>query len=528
MRLIFLLITILSFVIPCYSSQKVFIIFNGERGDYITKKTINKIDYVSAKDIVNIFSGQLYWYRVTGKLVIKINNHSIGFFYGTKKVNIDEKKLFLKYPSILSKNTVYIPFEFILSNEFSNAIGLNINYNEETNILEFDTIPNINQPRIYSYDGYTRIIFNLNEQLSYKINKESDKIFKIIFYRGIVVEDVINYDDKFIQRIELSNSGRTAVCKIIMNEKNIILSDKYDYKKLEFILDFKPEIIESAKKNEFLELKEKSTYNIMITTPLSVIVSSETVQQQEELKLSDKKVSKPHFIKRIVIDPGHGGEDSGAIGPNGTEEKTINLDIGLKLKELFEKDGYEVFLTRDTDVFIPLVDRTQFANEKKADIFISIHCNASPNVLTRGWEIYFLSEKATDTEAAETAALENSVIKFESQPTPKQLKLQELLWSLVVNEFMNESSELAAYITKEVVRRLNIENRGVKQAGFFVLRGAQMPAVLVECAFISNVYEEAKLKRNKFKNQICDAIYSGVKEYDRKKTILAESNKKGG
>jgi N-acetylmuramoyl-L-alanine amidase len=224
--------------------------------------------------------------------------------------------------------------------------------------------------------------------------------------------------------------------------------------------------------------------------------------------------------KLIVLDAGHGGEDPGAVGPTHTREKDINLLIVKELKNLFENDGgFDVILSRTDDTFIPLVERTTLANEKKADLFVSVHCNADFPRSSSGFEIYFLSEKASDKEAAATAMLENAVVELEGKPTQKRAMLQDLLWSLMVNEFINESSELCSLITGEVTHRIKIENRGVKQAGFYVLRGAEMPAVLVECAFLSNVREEARLRTRKFQSQIADAIYEGVKDYVSRKDI---------
>jgi N-acetylmuramoyl-L-alanine amidase len=228
--------------------------------------------------------------------------------------------------------------------------------------------------------------------------------------------------------------------------------------------------------------------------------------------------------KLIILDAGHGGDDPGAIGPNGTKEKDVNLAIVYELKKLFEEDGeYNVLLTRTDDTFVPLVDRTEFANKKRANMFIAVHCNANMDRNTKGFEIYFLSENASDSDAAATAVLENSVVRLEGKPNKQRAKIQELLWSMTVNEFINDSAELCSMIAGEVPRRAKIENKGVKQAGFFVLRGASMPAVLVECAFLSNYGEEAKLRTKRVQANMADSIFEGVKKYYlRKETVNAK------
>jgi len=244
-------------------------------------------------------------------------------------------------------------------------------------------------------------------------------------------------------------------------------------------------------------------------------------------QVPEQKVSPHHFFKTIVVDAGHGGDDPGAIGQNGTKEKDLNLALAQELFRLLREDGYEVFMTRHDDTFIPLGGRTQFANDKQADIFISIHNNAMPdNLSTEGFEIYFLSEKASDRDAASTMALENAVVSYEKnmKVSKKDREIRDLLMSMVVNEFINDSSELCSFISGQVNKRIKISNRGIKQANFAVLRGSQMPAILVECAYLSNIKEEARLKTKKFKEQMCDAILAGLKEYEHRKELLAISN----
>jgi len=171
-------------------------------------------------------------------------------------------------------------------------------------------------------------------------------------------------------------------------------------------------------------------------------------------------------VRTIVIDPGHGGKDPGAIGRRGTKEKDVVLKIAHKLaKDLHKNLKTRVILTRYHDIFLPLAERTAIANREKADLFISIHCNASLKSRTKGFEVYFLSDKASDEEAQAVANMENAVMALEEKKE-KGNELSSILWSLAMNEFMNESSELCSFVSSEVDRYLRIvENRGVKQAG---------------------------------------------------------------
>jgi len=293
----------------------------------------------------------------------------------------------------------------------------------------------------------------------------------------------------------------------VMDEKRLdIQSDVYE----------KP-VVEEDDSAELAKVK-----TVTVTEEQIIDNTYELIDDKESLKdiiPTDKE--RTEDAKLILIDAGHGGHDPGAVGPNGTKEKDVNLAIALALKKLFNKDkNFKVILTREDDTFIPLSGRTEIANKNKVDLFISVHNNANFKREMSGFEIYFLSETASDSEAAATAVLENSVVSLEDKPKGQQAVLQNMLWSMTVNEFINESSELASFISGETPGRLKTINRGIKQANFYVLRGAQMPAVLVEGAFISNYTEEAKLNTRRFQLAIADSIYEGVKKYYARKNKI--------
>jgi N-acetylmuramoyl-L-alanine amidase len=214
---------------------------------------------------------------------------------------------------------------------------------------------------------------------------------------------------------------------------------------------------------------------------------------------------------QVVIDPGHGGKDSGAIGPSGVMEKDIVLDIAQRLRALMQREPlWRVTMTRDTDVFIPLEERTAVANAKSADVFVSIHVNAAERAELYGTETYFLA-LATDEGAMRTAARENAT-------TLKQVSdLELILRDLVLTSKRNESSLLAGSVQRALVQAptggKNGRDLGVKHAPFLVLMGAEMPAILVEVAFLSNPAEERRLSEPKSREQAAQAILAGLKEF---------------
>ena len=220
-------------------------------------------------------------------------------------------------------------------------------------------------------------------------------------------------------------------------------------------------------------------------------------------------------FKTIVIDPGHGGLETGAKGKFGALEKDITLAIGMKLRTIIEKSlAFRVFMTRDKDMDVSLENRSALANNHKADLFISIHANGSPRKNSHGSETYFLSQNATDEESRRLAYLENSSGDLEGRiegDGRDDIKL--ILWDLAQASYLKQSSQLAESIQAGLNALLGTANRGVKQAPFKVLTGAACPAVLVETAFISNPEEEKELGTEAFQNSVAQAIYLSLVEY---------------
>ncbi|NDY41671.1 tetratricopeptide repeat protein [Dissulfurirhabdus thermomarina] len=217
-------------------------------------------------------------------------------------------------------------------------------------------------------------------------------------------------------------------------------------------------------------------------------------------------------VRRVVVDPGHGGRDPGAVGPGGLKEKDVCLRLAKKVAARLRRElGCEVILTRDRDRFVRLERRTAMANAKKADLFVSIHVNAAPNRRLRGVETYFLN-LAVNEEAMRVAALENAM------STKRIADMKRLLDSILRYTKVSESSRLAAYVQSEVVRDLGqaysgIRDLGVKQAPFIVLMGAKMPAVLAEVSFITNRTEEKRLRQGAYLDRLARGIVQGIKRY---------------
>jgi N-acetylmuramoyl-L-alanine amidase len=227
---------------------------------------------------------------------------------------------------------------------------------------------------------------------------------------------------------------------------------------------------------------------------------------------------RPQPVPRVVvIDPGHGGRDPGRIGPNGLAEKDVTLMVAQRLAAVLRERGYEVHLTRENDRYVSLPERPKLANRWKGDrpvaVFLSIHANAAPSSAARGFETFFLSEARTDDERR-VAEMENEAIHFDDHgPASAENGLDHILNTLRSDFLMRASHDLAAVLQEKLAGFHPGPNRGVKRAGFYVLVGAIMPAVLIETAFLSNREEAALLGTQSFRQKIALGIADGVDEF---------------
>lgn len=458
--------------------------------------------YITIKDLAKVLNGTITYYSRGKYISFNCRKERIYFYVGKNYFVWSKQKYYFDSEVINYNNRVYVPINILTHRMFNSILNIDSQFRKNDNVLIINWLDSI----IVSYyvvENRATVevkISNLSQTLQYEYIYEGSKI-TLTFFNEKIQPKEYRIAGSVISKIRIFQQDSNAIVEIFVNKGNEVEIKKEDY------LD-----------RVILDIYKLETTNkeISRTTEIKEPLTPGIIKDDTTLAVDNNNENDNEFFKRIliVIDPGHGGEDPGAIGKYGTKEKDVNLSISKILKEKLEKIGFRVLLTREDDIFIPLVKRTKFANDNKADLFISIHCNASkkPSGTDKGFEVYFLSEMATDPDAVATEKLENEVIKLEKQ-TEELTKLQKLLWSMIVNEFINESSRLCSLILNECVTRTNQISRGVKQASFYVLRGAQMPAVLVEVGFISNPDEELKLIRQDFQQLIADGIVSALIKY---------------
>jgi N-acetylmuramoyl-L-alanine amidase len=267
---------------------------------------------------------------------------------------------------------------------------------------------------------------------------------------------------------------------------------------------------------------------------LALIVVATTVAglltgtpSSSETPAPGEAVAQVSGLRTIVIDPGHGGLAVGTAGPNGMYEKEITLDIAARLRELiYRRLGLQVILTREADIDVDNIERTEKANYWNADLFISIHANSYRASEIRGPETYFLSDRASDAMARAAAEQENGTVMVASQTEqsePGDPALEFILWDLAQTQHLRASSLLAETIQNDLTRLWGLPDRGVKQAPFTVLRGATMPAVLVEVGYLSNPQDAAALTDPEFRQRIAESLYRSITGFRERYATLVDA-----
>ena len=225
--------------------------------------------------------------------------------------------------------------------------------------------------------------------------------------------------------------------------------------------------------------------------------------------------SSEFVIDKVILDPGHGGKDFGALGKSSFKEKDLVLDVSLQIKTELERRGITTLLTRDRDYFVTLAERAEMVNATDADLFISIHANAHWDGRAEGFEVYYLSDTVDDSARA-IEMIENAVMKYEDKcPFSDTSHVDPTLWDIMLTENRRVSRELATSVDRVIKKEKMSTSRGVKHARFYVLKWVHKPSILVELGFITNHKEQRKLQRSSYKRRLVNAIVQGVLDYKR-------------
>ena len=470
-------------------------VFNRSAGTESEIKTLpkSKLIYISAKDLARSFTSKLYENTERKKLVLYIAGRKIKISGNSSYIMIDDKPYQMPQITRVESNDLYVPAEDFLG-ILKATILPGINFDSRKEFLDIDII-RFNITGIHIDVKSNGTIIRLTTKKPFSERNISSFINKHGWYYLTVAGAMVDtttlnagLSRGVVRRIESDQIGKTAQVAFKLG-KEVISHEWY----------------QSLDPNEIV---------ITLRTPLGKV--DEYIEDVKERWRLDT----------VVLDAGHGGKDPGSQGKYGTKEKDVVLDITKRVGRLLEKNaGIKVVYTRDEDVFIPLIDRTKMANDTNGKLFVSVHANANKNRKIQGFETYLLRPGKSE-DAIEVASRENAVIKLEEKTGQYDNLTGEnlIMATMAQSMFMKESEDLAAIIQMELDKRLNTPNRGVKQAGFYVLIGASMPNVLVEVGYLSNPAEEKKLKQAVHKQRIAESIYEGIKhfKYSREKLLAGD------
>ncbi|MCX6151095.1 MAG: N-acetylmuramoyl-L-alanine amidase [Ignavibacteriales bacterium] len=480
-------------------------------GDAYLFPSVNKkgIDFISVKNLSEALSAPSLFNPAVKKMEIRFPDYIIKFTARNQFVILtseaDNKQQSYQMPvaALLSADDILIPIQYsttflsiacgkeikIAKQSVGDAIAENKNEKVEEEKKEDKTESTEIEKPSYNVSGISLNVKTNGTLVRIKSNKKIGKFSQSII-DGVLFLNIIgiNLDEEKINSTEPSGLVKKIAAKNTQNNSQI-----------EF------ELGEGYSVSEAIRV-EKS--NDLLITIHNKLFSNPTAEKNKERWKFDA----------VVIDAGHGGKDPGAIGLNGVEEKKINLAIALKLGELIEHhlNEVKVIYTRSSDKFIELYKRGKIANEKNGKLFISIHCNSTPQKPTHisGFEVYLLRPGRT-REAIDIAQMENSVIKYEDNPKRYQELTDEnfILVTMAHSSFMKYSEKFSDILNKDFSEKVNLPSNGIKQAGFYVLVGASMPSVLIESGYLSNKKDETYLNSKSGQEEIAESIFNSVKKF---------------
>lgn len=482
-------------------------VYSGKIGTY----ALSGNTYLDSKQAARLIGGKIYWYPVSGKLMLQIKGKTAVFFLRTDSVQLNGVNEAFPNPMIVRGGKAFLALDFFVSRLFSEAFGFTLQYNKATGVLVSQREVNITSMNFFTHPDKTRIVVYMQAPLEWQAVQKENNLYRLNIFEGVAArEEKLAVGDGVVRGVDLIQENRTA---------RVVINPGENFGKVEVFRLSDPDRLVIDVARESAPVPQSITGDSPAAAPglaaaVPVIAPSGAPAGQQSAAAAPGLPDRTELAagkKTIVIDAGHGGKDPGGQKLFGLKEKEINLAVAKELYELLKgEELFDVVMTRSTDEFVPLADRSVMANNAKADIFISIHANAARNRSEKGFEIFFMSEKASDPWAAEVADFENSVISLEDGPGQQMDPAVMLLHSMARNEYLNEGSKLAGLVRGEMQKRTPFVDRGVKQAAFYVLRGTYAPGILVEIGFMTNASDQKHMNDKKVQAKVANAIYRGV------------------
>lgn len=452
----------------------------------------NDITYISLSELSEILGGRLTWRVVGHEVVYEVEQHTFEFLIASPFFKLGDKIFNLTFPAQLRRGQLFLPAE-TFAPFLNGAVSPSVTFYKPSATLTIDS------------EHHNVVSLNVEE-------KANGLLIELLLTKELLYEVYVTEGNWLNITI---NDARLDLSRILSAKDS-----RYMYKLTARQSAGSGQVSMRLKRNA-----EKWSHKLAYNPPRIQIIIQDIDFSLDPVDTSPVVIGPDDKVDVIVIDPGHGGSDYGAIGPNGSREKEIVLSISRELAKLLRADKqFKVIMTRDRDRYVSLEDRAAVANDAGADLYISVHANASSDRRPRGWNVFFLAPAKNDSARA-VAQFENSVFLRElsqqpssapADPTNEEDPVLSILNEMIMTEFQEESHDFAMMVAKEFSRHLKIPARGVDQAAFFVLNGIFTPSVLVESGFISNRTEENILKSSDYQKSVARAIYNAIKRFKAK------------
>jgi N-acetylmuramoyl-L-alanine amidase len=450
--------------------------------------------FVSVGDVVTALGGTLTFEAATGSYELKIGPHTAVFGTETPIAVVDTRLVQLAAPVRGEGSAAFADADFY-SRVLSPLFGVTFAWDRATRTLAARRVetPEVGvEATVSAFEGTTKVVFRFTQPPSFKAEKGDEQV--VLRFPGVrLVPSVpeVAVDDARVARL-LLRPGELAV---VLKGKGLSTNV--------YPLASPPRLVVDVTRAAVPPPAAAAPPPASTPVLGALVVPTPTPRPEPRV---------------VVLDPGHGGTEEGAKGPGGLLEKDVVLALARTVREVLAARGYRVVTTRDSDASVGFQDRTAAANAAKADVFLSLHMNASRSPAAHGTEVYYLSLDASDRAAAALADAENEAEPAATPSAETNAALRDLdliLWDLAQNQHITASSRLAEIIQGDFNRLLGITTRGVKQAPFRVLIGVNAPAVLVEVAFISNPDEEKKIASEEFRKAVAETLAGSLDTFFR-------------
>jgi len=480
--LILLAVSAVALFVPASADETAEVVYDdGRPTEHVPLLRVSGDDdvwFLRVNDVARLFRATQFWNATNRKIVLGIGRARFVITVDTRVVVVDGEPYMMRTPARYEDGFVLVPLEFMLEIAAQHT-PRDFAWDEKERRLTVKGAGfNVTGIALDTAPARTTATITLNEPLAYHVDNSTTGLVRLKLYgaRADVRALTVRQPQGLVRAVRAEQTERDAYLTFDVSS---------DVKQLRVDrADNPPRIVVSMEKG-----------GAASDSGMVVLDEGATVRRS-------------FVIKKVCIDAGHGGRDHGNEN-NGAAEKDVTLAIAKLLADRIREElGLEVVMTRDDDTLVGLRERTEIANRARADLFISIHCNSWFNDQTAGFESYFLSPARSESERA--------LARFENQAggarnAAPDDDVQFILWDLVQNAYISESSSFAEIVQREMTQRLGLKSRGVKQANFVVLQGAKMPAVLVETAFLSNPDEAQKLTDPDFQRGIADALVASIR-----------------